>query len=190
MWAKLKAQFSRLVIFFRPDSAERGMDFYSAFPKLWILATIFHNATFGDWMLSPLGTAVSLLAFFLLLNPIKMPGFLMFVLLQASLIIWQLPNVLNHSIFVLFVDITILISVAFALGRGQFDRIKSFNFIGEFAPAVRVQLLILYFCAVLHKLNTGYLQTEYSCAVMIHDIRAIVFFSMLIGLRFFPQYTP
>jgi hypothetical protein len=176
MWAKSKAQVSRLVIFFRADSAERGMDFYSAFPKLWIIATLFHNATFGDWMLSPLGTAVSFLAFFLLMTPMKMPGFLLFVFLHASLMIWMLPSLANHLIFALFVDITILISAAFVLGRGQFERIKSFNFIGEFAPTVRVQLLILYFFAVLHKLNTGYLQTAHSCAVTIHDIKTIVFF--------------
>jgi hypothetical protein len=116
-------------------------------------------------------TALSCLAFFLLLTPLTMPGFLLFVCLQGALILWQLPGVANHWIFTLFIDMAILTAAAVALGRGQFNKVKSFDFIDEFAPTVRILLLILYVFAVLHKLNTDFLNIGHSCAIAMISIQ-------------------
>jgi hypothetical protein len=77
-----------------------------------------------------------------------------------------LPFVPNHVLFTLFVNVTFLVALGETAWRERRSRepgrlvTRAF---ASFAPLARIELLILYGWATLHKLNRGYLDPATSC---------------------------
>jgi hypothetical protein len=75
-----------------------------------------------------------------------------------------MPNVTNHWIFTAFVNLTILQAYVYLTLKQKSFRFTKDDLIKTFTNAVRVELLILYFYVVFHKLNAGFFIPESSCA--------------------------
>ena len=148
------------------DSAEERQAgrAFQIFSFLWAVAVLFHYAAYPNRIV---GIGVFLLtsaAIFVLLRPGSLLRFLVMIWLQVAVVTNNYPNaVSNHWLFVFFVNLTIFV----ALGRLAFSKrrgVSTGNLFLEFAPVVRVELIVLYFFAVLHKLNEDFLNPVVSCA--------------------------
>ena len=75
----------------------------------------------------------------------------------------RLPRVPNHSVIAAAVDLTILGAALWAAISTRNWRIDTTALYKTFAPVVRIELLIVYFFVVFHKLNSGFFDPEHSC---------------------------
>jgi len=134
------------------------------FAFLWAFAALFHQAAYPDRAIGPSAVLVTLPAVWLLLKPSSLPRFLLLVALEC-VDVWRVgpANVSNHWVFTFFVDLTVLVALAGLLAR-RGRRVTAGELFLAFAPAARVELIVLYAYAVLHKLNTGFLSPAFSCA--------------------------
>lgn len=87
-----------------------------------------------------------------------------FTALSVSMLIGvalNMPTNSNHAILILFTLLagSIAAAVAWLTGRSWID------FVATFAPIGRALLLTMYFFGVFHKINTGFLDPQVSCAV-------------------------
>ena len=137
---------------------------FVAFGILWSLATLFHLAQFDDWAKNLPALALSLAAIVYLVDPQSLKKFLFFSLAQALSIYADLPQVTNHWLFSFFVAITILGAYASLSLRSKKAGCSKEELFECFAPVVRIELVILYFFVVFHKLNSDFLAPETSCA--------------------------
>jgi hypothetical protein len=135
------------------------------FAFLWAFSALFHQAAYPDRAFGLSALLVTLPAIWVLLRPDSVPRFVAAVALQCVQI-WRLgpANVSNHWIFTFFVDLTILIALASLVVRKRSGRVTGGALLLTFAPAARLELLGLYFYAVLHKLNDDFLNPALSCA--------------------------
>ena len=107
-------------------------------------------------------------AILLILRPTSILRLTALITLQLYEIPFQLPYVSNHWLFTTFVNLTILQAIAYLIIRRRTLRIDKANLIRLFAPVVRVEVIILYFFVVLHKLNWSFLASDVSCAAVLY----------------------
>ena len=145
--------------------AEQALPVFTA---LWALAALFHEASYRLWAQHPLELLVNAAALFVLLRPTSLPrltGLLAVQLVES----WaKMPFHPNHWVFTTFVNLTILLALirTFVLGAGRIDRARFFL---DFAPAVRLELVMMYAWAAFHKLNRDYFDPTVSCAAMVQS---------------------
>jgi len=142
----------------------RSSELFVAFGILWSLATLFHLAQFDDWAKNPPALVLTLAATVYLIDPQSLKKFLFFILAQTLSIFVDLPRVTNHWLFSFFVAITILAAYASLRLRSKRAGCGKEELFECFAPIVRIELVILYFFVVFHKLNSDFLSPETSCA--------------------------
>ncbi len=75
-----------------------------------------------------------------------------------------MPGVVNHWIFTAFVNLSILQVVVYQVVKTRTFVINKELLLENFAPVVRLELLVFYFFVVFHKLNSGFFTPEVSCA--------------------------
>ena len=134
------------------------------FAFMWAMFTLFHQAKPAFWTRTPVEALQTAAAIAVLFRPASLTAFLSLVILQLVDLLFTLPDITNHSIFAMFVDASIVGS-AVILGLQPRRRFTPGALYQVFAPAVRVQVIILYGFVVLHKLNTDFLSTIASCGV-------------------------
>lgn len=142
---------------------------FNIFSFLWAAATLFHYAAYPERD-TGLGVFLLLLvAMGVLLRPGSLVLFMTMIGLQVAVVVNTLPmGVSNHWLFTFIVNLTIFV----ALGRlaiSKQRKINGGNLFLEFAPVVRVEVIVLYFFAVLHKLNWDFLNPEVSCATALYS---------------------
>ncbi|HSJ15590.1 MAG TPA: HTTM domain-containing protein [Longimicrobiales bacterium] len=135
------------------------------FACLWAIATLFHQAA---WPARHVGAPMFLLtlaAVCVLLRPRSLRLFLGFLLLQVAVTVHQLPHgTSNHGLLTGFVAATMLLAWLGLAVRQRSPRVTRGELFAAFAPVARVELVILYSYAVLHKLNHDFLSPTTSCA--------------------------
>ncbi len=89
---------------------------------------------------------------------------LLLALLQILDALLRMPHTTNHWVFTAFVNMTILQAVITRVVVTRTFRVTGGEVFSHFAPLVRVELIILYFFAVFHKLNEGFFTPSTSCA--------------------------
>ena len=151
---------------FEPSNTEeqRASHAFRIFSFLWATAALFHYAAYPERL-------VGLGAFLLLVSAIGVlfrPGslwrFMVMIGLQVAVVINTYPvAVSNHWLFGFFVNLTIFIALS-RLVLSKRRSVDTGSLFLEFAPVVRVELILLYFFAVLHKLNVDFLNPAISCA--------------------------
>jgi hypothetical protein len=148
---------------------ERGArEAYVVFCCLWAVATLFHLAADRDWDRSLLQFALTSSAVWLLVKPSSIPRLLILALLQIMAVGVDAPHVSNHWLFTAFVNVAIVGSAALAMTGERRLSIEKAQLYAGFAPVVRIGVIILYFFAVLHKLNTDFLAPEGSCGTIFY----------------------
>ncbi len=137
------------------------------FACLWAFAALFHQSAYPELIVGRSALLVTLPALWLLLKPGSLWRLLLVAVLQVLQVSWNGPaHASNHWVFVYAVNLTILLAFAWlALGRGGDVRaVTGGALLRAIAPVVRVELAILYFFAVVHKLNADFLNPAVSCA--------------------------
>jgi hypothetical protein len=143
-------------------AAERAL---TTFAFLWGFAALFHQAGYPDQAFGFSALLVTLPALWLLAKPSSLPRLATMAALQIVHVLRVGPaNVSNHWIFTFFVNATLLASIGYLLARGRGRAVGRAECFRSFAPVARIELLVLYLFAVVHKLNTDFLAPATSCA--------------------------
>lgn len=146
-----------------PESAASKRSLFNVFALAWAMAVLFHQAQWNYWLEGPLETAMSAAALLVVLRPTSVPRFIALNALVVLAILDELPWVSNHWIFSFFVALTVLCGTAVAWFRRNGGPLTGEAIYDAFAPVVRIQLVILYGFAVLHKLNWDFFNLDLSC---------------------------
>jgi hypothetical protein len=139
------------------------------FASLWAVATLFHLGSFGKltafnhFVLAGAALAV-------IVRPASVAALSMLAGLQLYDVALDLPTASNHWLFTGFINLTLLFCVVRAVWTRDRPDVQASPlgpdaWMPGFAPLARLELVILYGYAVLHKLNTDYLARESSCGV-------------------------
>lgn len=158
----------------------KELDGLAVFAFLWAVVTLFHQVSFKTWISQhePLGWLLTAAAFLLTLRPRSILILAMMLVLSILYTLQRSPFVPNHILFECLVNVTMLLALAHTMIQGltgetaikiQFNhglqnKSARDDLFETFAPAVRIELLVLYGFAVLHKLNKDFLDPEVSCA--------------------------
>lgn len=144
------------------------------FARLWALAGVFHFFSYPDWRwTNKSGILLGAVTLCVLLRPTwRLFGF--FVLMDWLLVGRTTPYHPNHILFSWVINLTILLTLAVAWKRRAQEATIESNWYRLFAPWARLELGVLYFFAVFHKLNSAYFNPEVSCsAAMVREIGTI-----------------
>jgi len=144
-------------------------DQFAIFAFIWSAATISHQFYYGLIFSSNLDSLLTLLAFITILQPFRYKLFLIQVFVQVITIFNQLPYVFNHWFLAFFVSIIIVLSYLKLIYTNRSFSTTSDELYTQFAPALRIVLLIVYFSAFFHKLNADYFSIDVSCGVMMYS---------------------
>lgn len=141
------------------------MDRLAWFSALWAVAVLIHQGSYGDWATDPLDLALTGAATLVVVQPRRLWALVALLILVVADVAVELPWISNHWLFAAFVSATLLAAIVRPgrFGAGARDREAVYE---TFAPWARLQLLILYGAAVLHKLNSDFLDPEKSCAAV------------------------
>lgn len=142
---------------------QRGNSPFRNFTVAWAIASLFHMAHSGIFDTRLNLALLSIAALYVIFRP-TLPGLIALILLQLMDVAFRMPDVTNHWIFTAFVNLTILQSVLYCVYKRKSFAVDEMDVFDTFAPAVRIEVLILYFFAVFHKLNSGFFSPEVSCA--------------------------
>lgn len=143
------------------------------FALTWAIATLFHYQAFDKW---DQGYVVWLAAVWLIFKPSSLSRFILLIFLQIAQEILILPEKHNHWLFVTIVNMTIL--SAFVIQVIKEKTVRSINthlFLKRFTPFVCLELIILYFFAVFHKLNYDYFDPDVSCGSFFYQTQSTRF---------------
>ncbi|MBD3615449.1 MAG: HTTM domain-containing protein [Gracilimonas sp.] len=166
-----------------------SFDRYKAFQLLWVIFILFHMlisspgwTSIGDEFLNPsnhfflaVNILVVLFAVASLLRPKHMLYFLLTLICLTIVKLDALPSVPNHIILVLIIHFTIFTSFFFFWNSSLKSKERIAAWFDKTAPYIRIELLILYFFVVLHKLNHDYFDPTVSCSVeLYHEITSIL----------------
>lgn len=167
---------------------------FRAFQFMWLIFILFHMAisspgwtTIGNGFLNPsnhffLIANVLVIVFSLvsLFRPRNMLYFLLALIFLTLVKLDALPSVPNHIILTLIIHFTIFVSLLLYWDSSLEFGKRVARWFDKTAPCLRVELLILYFFVVLHKLNYDYFNPTVSCSVELYTDIANLF-------SFFPQ---
>jgi len=136
---------------------------FRIFTVLWAIAALFHMAHSSIFDAALNLALLTIAAFYAILRP-SLWSFLLLVALQIFDATFRMPFTTNHWIFTAFANFTILHVFIFLVIRNKGFSVQEGNLFRSFAPLLRIEVLILYFFAVFHKLNSGFFTPATSCA--------------------------
>lgn len=98
----------------------------------------------------------------------RLAAFMFFLIVDVLL---SLPIAPNHTVFEMLIAITVLASFITAKIKYK-NEFTGKKFYDLSAPVLRIQVVVLYFWATVHKINTGFLDKYIGCAtVQIFNIK-------------------
>ncbi|MBT1703952.1 hypothetical protein [Chryseosolibacter indicus] len=145
------------------DSASTQSARLKIFTVVWAIATLFHMAHSNLFTTQLVYVFLTLAAVGAVLKP-SFNALLILVIVQLSDIFLRTPNFTNHWIFTAFVNLSIVQALLYTIIKRRSFKISDEHFFDTFAPIVRWEVIILYFFAVFHKLNSGFFAIDTSCA--------------------------
>ena len=145
---------------------------FKIFCVLWAIATLFHMAHSSVFDVQLNLALLTLAGFYAIFRP-SMTSFIALITLQIFDAAFRMPFTTNHWIFTAFANMTMLYVLLFLILRFRSFNIKPDNFYKTFAPVIRVELIILYFFTVFHKLNAGFFAPDTSCATYLLQAQQI-----------------
>lgn len=140
---------------------------------MWALAGVFHFLSFHGWRWNSWqGLVLAACTLGVLFRP-STGIFVAFVLLDWLCVGWHMPVHPNHIIFAWVVNLTLLVTYAIQRLRMPSRGKTGGDWFLLFAPWLRLELCVLYFFAVFHKLNIAYFDPEVSsAATMLREVGA------------------
>jgi hypothetical protein len=144
---------------------ERTTRWLRCFFYLWAWSIIFHNGKTNEWIEYPIDVMTTAFAVGVLVGGAKTSLFILLLIAQCSAILVRMPNATNHSIFALIAASTMLCGFIYAAIPNRLGTICYSKWLRAVVPAIRMELLLLYFWVVFHKLNRDFFDPEWSAAV-------------------------
>ncbi|MDD9970009.1 MAG: HTTM domain-containing protein [Myxococcales bacterium] len=145
-----------------------SIDVLGAFSVLLAITALTHR-TIPNWTRAPTGHLSVIMALALLWKPTSTRRFGLFVVIMIVEWLRQLPFVPNHFFFEGLVYVSLLLTLARRAWLDRGSAIQRDRLFRDLAPLIRVELCVLYFFAVFHKLNTDFFNPDVSCAVQMHQ---------------------
>lgn len=137
---------------------------YEVFCIAWAIATLFHMANHREFVDTFSNFLLTTAAVFLLIKPSSINRLLLLIFFQLFDVVKTMPYTSNHWVFTGLVNLSILQAMLYLAYRNKSFAINKDELITLFAPVVRIEVIILYFFVVFHKLNSGFFLAETSCA--------------------------
>lgn len=158
---------------------------YKLFALMFGLFTVFHFISFiGHYATWPSSVDLYLLGLsgmLMVFNPGSKRIFLLLAVMSLVSGWVQAPIASNHAMLSNYIILCFMVVFMVDMLRG-----KSWSRIfADFAPVGCTGLLVMYFFGVFHKINTGFLDPEVSCAVFLW--RQMPFFASPLDSQFFHQ---
>ena len=145
---------------------------FKVFAILWAIATLFHMAHSSIFD-AQLNLALLTLSAFLVIFRPSLHAFFLLVVLQAFDAFYRMPMTTNHWIFTAFANFTVLQVAVYLIIRDRTFQLGERKFFNTFAPLLRIEVIILYFFAVFHKINSGFFTSATSCATELLQAQSI-----------------
>jgi hypothetical protein len=149
----------------REEAEPLAMASFALFAWLWALSGLLDIAPYDAWLRSPFHALFAAVCALVLVRPRWLPAFAAMHALRVASFAWDSPDTANHQLLYAIASATVLCS--FPLAARREGRALEEAWFERFAPVLRVELLMLYFFGVLHKLNRDYFDPEVSCGVQI-----------------------
>jgi hypothetical protein len=146
-----------------PTSSPSGELHFKIFAWLWAVASLFHMAHSSLFDKQLNYALLTLSALWVIYRP-SLQSFIVLILLQLFDAFYRMPMITNHWIFTAFVNLTILQVFILEIIEQKSFHISGGLLLKQFTPVVRIEVIILYFFAVFHKLNAGFFAPDSSCA--------------------------
>jgi hypothetical protein len=129
------------------------------FAILWSFATLFHYMAYTKWHEGIFVWLVALFVIWAIFIDTK-SVLLLSIVQVCEVVVNMTPN--NHWLITTFVNIIIIIFYSTIINNPNADLSKMFN-------AIKRILLIVYIFALLHKLNTDFLDHNVSCGALFYQ---------------------
>lgn len=134
------------------------------------MAGLFHQLSFADWRwYTAKGLVLTVAILWVLLKPSSWKRFSLLVIIDWVSVAWAFPYHPNHIVFSWIVNGTLLAGLFLVLREDSSDTDVASRWFRAVAPWLRVELCMLYFFTVFHKLNTSYFDLDWSCAAKMHS---------------------
>lgn len=162
------------------NEADRDALHLRTFAFIFALASLFHHAILSTWAnVFAVHSLVTVAAVWVLLKPSSMLRLFTLVGATAFFWWWHLPVVVNHTMTLGLLFISIVVCMAYMKAKGQspFDGGALWRTI---APVLRFEVVCVYLFATVAKLNDGFFDPSLSCAVSMGD-------QALAKIPFFPN---
>jgi hypothetical protein len=142
---------------------------FTLFAFAWAMAGLFHQLSFEGWRWYDFkGIILTAAILSVLFKPSSWKRFAVLITVDLLVITWTFPYHPNHIVFSWVVNGTILASLLLAGRQHSFSGDIASEWYRAFAPWIRIELCVLYFFTVFHKLNTSYFTIDWSCAAQMH----------------------
>ncbi|WP_179344059.1 hypothetical protein [Winogradskyella ursingii] len=164
------------------SASKNNIDIFKCFSIFWCISTLVHQLIWSEWFTDsvPLAWLITLCCLTYLITATKyIVLFVIAVILSALWYFSRQPLIVNHLFYETIISILMASVIIVHLVKKQLlkSSISLSNYFAENAiPLLRTSLIILYFFAVLHKLNYSYFNTDISCG-------AVLFENMLHNLK-------
>lgn len=149
-----------------------GVRQFKIFCVLWAIATLFHMAHSSVFDAQLNLALLTLASFYAIFRP-SLTSFIVLITLQIFDATFRMPFTTNHWIFTAFVNVTMLHVLLLLVLRARSFHVKPDAFYRTFAPVIRIEVIILYFFTVFHKLNAGFFTPDTSCATYLLQAQQI-----------------
>ena len=144
---------------------------FQIFAFLWALCSLFDFTPRASWLEVPHHLLLTASALVVIFRPSSVLAFGLFNALSLLAFVIDSPETPNHRVLFAIGNASILwTGLVLAWKARQPTGVSPFRISGDawlraFAPVLRAELVLLYFFAVLHKLNWAYFDPSVSCAV-------------------------
>ena len=139
-----------------------GIGPFTVFAWLWAAGIISHMASYSE-PVELVTVAMFTLALAVIFGFYRTTTFFILLAVHLIYVYRRMPGVPNHAIIAAAVDLTIIGGALVAAISSRSWRLDATALYKIFAPVVRIELLIVYFFVVFHKLNSGFFDPQQSC---------------------------
>jgi hypothetical protein len=151
------------------NKTDRQLTGFTLFAFTWAVAGLIHQLSFTDWRWYDVkGIVLTATILWVLFKPSSWQRFAVFLIVDWFAVAWTFPVHPNHIVFSWLVNWTLLVSLIMVMRKGNDDGNLATRWHDAFAPWLRIELCMLYFCTVFHKLNVAYFDIDWSCAALMH----------------------
>jgi hypothetical protein len=135
----------------------------TAFTLCWAFAGLFDKGYYGHWTWSPANFAFAASCAWVIASPRSAQALL--TMAFAQILDWFSDQSImgNHPLIMVAANATLLLSAVLQGFRRTWKADAASQVLGGAAPAIRLQVLVIYSWATFHKLNTDFLSTEHGC---------------------------